>query len=30
MQFELREGGTIIGTGLIKQIINNKLKKASR
>ena len=30
MQFELREGATIIGTGLIKQIINNKLKKASR
>lgn len=30
MQFELREGVTIIGTGLIKQIINNKLKKASR
>ena len=30
MEFEFREGKTIIGTGKIKQIINDKLKKASR
>ncbi len=30
MQFEFREGATVIGTGIIKQIINDKLKKASR
>jgi len=30
MEFEFREGATIIGTGKIKQIINDKLKKASR
>lgn len=30
MQFEFREGDKIIGTGYIKQIINEKLKKASR
>lgn len=27
MQFEFREGNKIIGTGLIKQIINERLKK---
>jgi hypothetical protein len=30
MQFEFREGATVIGTGIIKRIINDKLKKASR
>jgi hypothetical protein len=30
MQFEFREGDKVIGTGLIKQIINERLKKASR
>ena len=30
MQFEFREGATVIGTGIIKHIINEKLKKASR
>lgn len=30
MQFEFREGETVIGTGIIKRIINDKLKKASR
>jgi len=30
MNFELREGTTIIGTGKIKHIINDKLKKSSR
>ena len=30
MQFEFREGATVIGTGIIKHIINDKLKKASR
>jgi Elongation factor Tu C-terminal domain len=30
MQFEFREGGTVIGTGIIKHIINDKLKKAGR
>lgn len=29
MKFEFREGETIIGTGIIKHIINDKLKKAS-
>ena len=28
MNFEFREGSTVIGTGIIKQIINDKLKKA--
>jgi hypothetical protein len=30
MEFEFREGATVIGTGIIKRIINDKLKKASR
>lgn len=30
IQFEFREGATVIGTGIIKRIINDKLKKASR
>ena len=30
MQFEIREGAKVIGTGIIKHIINEKLKKASR
>jgi hypothetical protein len=30
MDFEFREGATIIGTGKIKHIINERLKKASR
>lgn len=30
MEFEFREGATVIGTGIIKHIINDKLKKASR
>lgn len=30
MQFEFREGATVIGTGIIKHIINDKLKKSSR
>ena len=30
MKFEFREGATVIGTGIIKHIINDKLKKASR
>ncbi|MCR9152464.1 MAG: hypothetical protein NXI09_00010 [Bacteroidetes bacterium] len=30
MEFEFREGATVIGTGIIKQIKNEKLKKASR
>lgn len=30
MKFEFREGTTVIGTGMIKHIINEKLKKASR
>jgi|SRR5690554_1662063 hypothetical protein len=30
MKFEFREGETVIGTGIIKHIINDKLKKASR
>lgn len=30
MQFEFREGETIIGTGVIKHIINNKLKIAHK
>lgn len=30
MEFEFREGETVIGTGTIKHIINDKLKKASR
>lgn len=30
MKFEFREGATVIGTGIIKHIINHKLKKASR
>ncbi len=30
MQFEFREGATVIGTGIIKHIINDKLKKAGR
>ncbi len=29
MKFEFREGATVIGTGIIKHIINDKLKKAS-
>ncbi len=29
MKFEFREGEIVIGTGIIKHIINNKLKKAS-
>ncbi len=28
MKFEFREGATVIGTGIIKHIINNRLKKA--
>jgi len=28
--FEFREGGTVIGTGQIKYVVNDKLKKASR
>lgn len=27
MQFEFREGATVVGTGIIKHIINDKLKK---
>lgn len=30
MEFEFREGATIIGTGEIKYIVNDKLEKASR
>lgn len=30
MQFEFREGATVIGTGEIKYIVNDKLEKASR
>jgi hypothetical protein len=30
MTFEFREGSTIIGTGIITRIVNDKLKKASR
>lgn len=30
MKFEFREGATIIGTGQIKDIVNDKLEKASR
>jgi translation elongation factor EF-Tu-like GTPase len=30
MEFEFREGATVIGTGRIKQINNEKLKKASK
>jgi hypothetical protein len=30
MNFEFREGATVIGTGEIKYIVNDKLKKASR
>jgi hypothetical protein len=30
MKFEFREGATIIGTGQIKEIVNDKLEKASR
>lgn len=30
MKFEFREGATVIGTGIIKHIINDKLKKVSR
>jgi hypothetical protein len=30
MKFEFREGATVIGTGIIKHIINDKLKKTSR
>lgn len=30
MQFEFREGKTVIGTGIIKHIINDKLKKVSK
>ncbi|HEU4790558.1 MAG TPA: hypothetical protein VFS71_12795 [Flavobacterium sp.] len=30
MEFEFREGSTVIGTGKIKHIINDKLEKASR
>ncbi len=30
MEFEFREGATVIGRGIIKHIINDKLKKASR
>jgi len=30
MEFEFREGLTVIGTGKIKYIINDKLEKASR
>lgn len=30
MQFEFREGTKVIGKGIIKHIINDKLKKASR
>jgi hypothetical protein len=30
MSFEFREGTTVIGTGKIKHLINDKLKKASR
>ncbi len=29
MEFEFREGGTIIGTGKIKHIVNEKLRKAA-
>jgi hypothetical protein len=29
MMFEFREGATVIGTGIIKHIINDKLKKAN-
>lgn len=30
MNFEFREGATVIGTGRIKNIVNDKLEKASR
>ena len=30
MKFEFREGATLIGTGQIKEIVNDKLAKASR
>lgn len=30
MEFEFIEGASVIGTGIIKHIINDKLKKASR
>jgi hypothetical protein len=30
MQFEFREGSRVIGTGVITNILNDKLKKASR
>jgi hypothetical protein len=30
MEFEFREGAKVIGTGVIKHIINDKLKKTSR
>lgn len=30
MKFEIREGATVIGTGIIKHIINHKLKKSSK
>jgi len=30
MKFEFREGATLIGTGQIKDIVNDKLEKASR
>lgn len=30
MEFEFREGAIVIGTGIIKHIINDKLKKASQ
>ena len=30
MKFEFREGAKVIGTGIIRKIINDKLKKASR
>jgi len=30
MTFEFREGPRVIGTGIIKQIINDKLEKNNR
>ena len=30
MTFEFREGAKVIGTGVIKHILNSKLKQASR
>lgn len=30
MEFEFREGETVIGAGEIKYIVNNKLEKANR